>query len=725
MDCRMRFVLRVTAITVAGFLSAATTIGQSNARPLSSVVSLTTDDGRPIPDLVRERVDALARGGKSSGFPLAQAFTDDVRAIAGLKSGMLVSFLAPLTLAATVDQPFFGTNCDYIAYFGDGWNETPGRAPQWQGDPRSGWLWVNHEYVCSHGEWPEPGKAPKSQYLTFARWLAANGFLRVKADDPAAWNADNTLAFLRFSKRLVGGSWFHAVQDPSTGRWQVDRARRALRYDATSRTLLKITGYAPLSGRDHDDDGKPLPPGVVAGIMGDCSGGQTPWGTVITAEENVQDWYGDAEHCWTSGLKFVPGQGFDAGADISPTLEASTTSGFGRSPVAADRHARDLYGFLCEIDVGVDPSKAYESVAEGGKGEGHRKIGGLGRARWENATFAVDSDYRPLAGQPIVLYAGDDRLGGRVYKFVSKRAYDPAMSRGEVRALLDEGTVYVAQFDGLDNLTGQTLLATGQSPTEAAPAGGRWLELSVSSKDIAPNAAALGKPEMTVGEALRDRSWNGIGGFPSDDFVRAALYTAANKIGVFETNRPEDVEWNPRDPSGHARLYVAFTKMVTKTALDQRGVRFAPEEHDALKVWRDDKAGSIVAMDEADPARPAASKTFRFFVAWAGTKGSGVHDAACPDNLMIDPHGGLWFGTDGNPGVNPSNDAYYYLDLDPAHKSGAPGVTRPTHGLAFRIAAVPSDAEATGPCFSSDASTLFLSVQHPGESVYSVWPHGR
>ena len=35
---------------------------------------------------------------------------------------------------------------------------------------------------------------------------------------------------------------------------------------------------------------------------------------------------------------------------------------------------------------------------------------------------------------------------------------------------------------------------------------------------------------------------------------------------------------------------------------------------------------------------------------------------------------------------------------------------------------VPSDAEATGPAFSADMRTLFLSVQHPGEDRDSVWP---
>ncbi len=50
------------------------------------------------------------------------------------------------------------------------------------------------------------------------------------------------------------------------------------------------------------------------------------------------------------------------------------------------------------------------------------------------------------------------------------------------------------------------------------------------------------------------------------------------------------------------------------------------------------------------------------------------------------------------------------------------GVTTPSYGLAFRVVTMPSDAEATGPAFSSDMGTLFLSVQHPGEDNFSAWP---
>jgi secreted PhoX family phosphatase len=138
-------------------------------------------------------------------------------------------------------------------------------------------------------------------------------------------------------------------------------------------------------------------------------------------------------------------------------------------------------------------------------------------------------------------------------------------------------------------------------------------------------------------------------------------------------------------------------------------------------VKRNDKVGSIFAIVEQNPATPASSTSFGFYQAWHGTEGKGVFDAANPDNIVIDAAGGVWFGTDGNYGRNQHSDAIYYLDLDFAHAS-TPEVT---FGKAFRIVAVASDAEATGPSLTPDGRTLFVAVQHPGEAVFSAFPQGN
>jgi hypothetical protein len=226
-----------------------------------------------------------------------------------------------------------------------------------------------------------------------------------------------------------------------------------------------------------------------------------------------------------------------------------------------------------------------------------------------------------------------------------------------------------------------------------------------------------------VGAALQDLSYNGIGGFTTNDDLRRALFTAAAKIGVMELNRPEDIEWNPVDPSGAPRLYVALTMHGRKTQLDQQGKLIDPAVHDQEAIKRPDAVGQIFALQEANPQNPGASTTFVYFEAWHGSKAAGPYDAANPDNIVIDKDGGVWFGTDGNFSTNKTADAFYYLDLDPAHRAGQPGIVNATFGKAFRLVSVPSDAETTGPAFSADMRTLFVSVQHPGENVYSTWPN--
>ncbi|WP_437611626.1 alkaline phosphatase PhoX [Sorangium sp. So ce834] len=673
-----------------------------------------------IAGYVKERVEMFAAGALPAGeqFPLHAAATDTIRTLAGVRSDIVVTWLDPLTFSTAPDAPRFGANNDYTAFFGEGWSAAAGNAPQWNGSGSAGWLWVNHEYVS--GKSPTASSAPTGQHLTLARHLKKLGVL---ANDVEAnvWAQADVDTYIRWEKKEVGGSWLRIVQDPATGAWSVDRSARAVRYDATSRTLSRIAGHE-LSGPGKDDlTGAPLPEGIVAGIMGDCAGGQTPWGTVITAEENVQDYYGDLEANWSGDQKFLAGRGFDPGAPVSPAFEASTSAEFGRISDPNGRQPRDHYGYLTEIDPGK-PADEYDGKTEAGTG--HKKFGFMGRARWEAATFAVDGDWKLLPGQPIVVYGTDDRRGGRIYKYVTAGNYTAGMTRAEIRGLLDEGKLYAAHLAGLDNTTGNTLLATGAAPTEAAPGAGQWIELSVDSAAVAPNAAALGDATRTVGAALRDATWNGLGGFATDYDVWRALFTASNKVGIMELNRPEDIEWNPRDPSGTPRIYVAFTNHTGQTALDQGGKLYDPATHATTSPKRADAVGSIFALEEADPAHPGASTSFRYFEVWHGAKTQGDFDASCPDNLLLDRDGGVWFGTDGNFGVASHADAFYYLDLDPAHREGQAGVAQPSFGKAFRVVALPSDAEATGPSFAPDMGTIFMSVQHPGENAYSTWPKG-
>ena len=74
-----------------------------------------------------------------------------------------------------------------------------------------------------------------------------------------------------------------------------------------------------------------------------------------------------------------------------------------------------------------------------------------------------------------------------------------------------------------------------------------------------------------------------------------------------------------------------------------------------------------------------------------------------PDNLTFDPKGRMFVATDG---ANDFDIARWHLWR---------GNRRPGARPAKLLFACPTGAEATGPCFTPDGTTLFVSVQHPGE----------
>ncbi len=690
--------------------------------PLSAVVALQLEPARAIPSdatipaYIAKLIDLHEQGNLPQGFefPVPAVSDDELHVTTGLRKNVVIRWLDPLTETDGGEVPRFGANNDFLAWLGDGWadpNTAAGElAPQWRGSSEAGMLWANHEYVSNQP--PTPVSPPNGAHFTLARFYKNLGVI---TNDPTdrIWIGENLRRYVRLHKKQVGGT-FVRVHQLSNGNYTAEPSPDNRRFDATSATLLRITGLH-IKGFATDDAGFELPDGVVPGTLSNCSGGLSPWGTIFTAEENTFPYYGDLEECWTSDNRFVYGKGCDAGSTFTPDATALRISAYGVSPDPHDRKARDYYGFITETDPTAPTADDSGKTAPG---VGHRKLGAMGRARWENATFATASDGLPFDQQPLVIYAGDDRPSGRIYKFVSAGTWRRGMTREETRQLLDTGKLYVAHFAGLDNIKGITFRDTDVLPVESQRGRGRWVELSLDSTDEAPNAAALGRPGLTVGEALRDRAYNGIAGFVTNDDVLRALFTASNKIGIFETNRPEDIEWNARDKSGTPRLYVSFTRHTIRPALDPFGVLYEPRKH-ADAPPRTDEAGSIFTIEESAPMSPAASNTFSFWVAFRGIKAKTPNDpfaAAMPDNLLITRDGDIYFTTDGNEKVNRTNDGVYALRFTP---------NGPAPSRAYRIVSSPSDSEPTGPLLLPNQEAFFLSIQHPGEDKPSTWPHNR
>lgn len=659
-----------------------------------------------IPELIKELVAQENAGTDVEGFPLEYIpGSDALSTIPQIRYDLMSAFLESLTDAAPTMGPIWGSNNDYIAYLGEGWQDAG--TPYFEGSGDAGLMWTNFEYISNSRA--SEGAAPTGVGLQLVSWLEANGEPDFQFDvtDDAQWTAARVDAYIRWHKRVVGGALYQAQRDDE-GQWSIDTSANNVRFDATSDTLIRITGPMDV-GVAQDDQGADLPPNVVPGTSSNCSGGITPWGTIVTAEENIQFAYGDIESCWTSSNVFVGGGPCDPGSDIAWDTTPSSNSDFTRGTATNTRP--DFYGYIVEIDPEAAPDQPYDS----GSGDGHQKLGAFGRANWENATFHVGSDWNLVPDQPIVFYAGNDRRGGRIYKYVSAANYTAGMSKAEIRNLLTEGSLYVAHFADLDNSDDETTGALGGVTVGGSLAGrtrpgqGRWIRVAVDNReDIAPNASGAGAM-TTVADALANDTWNGIGAFADQQAVLTGLFTASNKLGIRELNRPEDLEYNPTDGT----LWIAFTNHTRPTALRDDGTlnlddpETPNDEHSDFS--RSDSVGSIFVLTEDDSDDPSQSTTFTFYTAWRGSDDGSTFSAANPDNLALDSDGGVWFGTDGNFSRT-TQDAVYYLEV----------ADDPTESRAWRVASVPSDAEATGPMFSADERSLFFNVQHPREDLEGV-----
>ena len=157
------------------------------------------------------------------------------------------------------------------------------------------------------------------------------------------------------------------------------------------------------------------------GTFNNCAGGTTPWGTMLTAEENIQNYFsGD------------PTKGPEAGARkrfgmTGKGRYADWGRYFDRFNLDKEPNEPNRFGWIVEIDP-YDPN--HTSV----------KRTSLGRCAHECATHAVSHDGR------VAIYSGDDARMEYVYKFVTEGKFDPK-NREANRDLLDRGTLYAARFE--------------------------------------------------------------------------------------------------------------------------------------------------------------------------------------------------------------------------------------------------------------------------------------
>lgn len=462
------------------------------------------------------------------------------------------------------------------------------------------------------------------------------------------------------------------------GRWKLVKDSRFNRR-ITANTPIELGGPARGSSLLRT---KADPTGTRAlGTFGNCAGGETPWGTYLTAEENIQDYFGNLAE-------------LRARQDVDPfVIEAhrrfrmwnnASLYGWEVTDPRFDLAQEPCEPFRCGWIVEIDPRDPQRAPV---------KRTALGRFAHEGASPVIAPDGR------IAVYMGDDDKFEYVYKFVSAARFD-ASNPAANRDLLDRGTLYAARFD--------------------ASGAGRWLPL-VHDPQGPLNAAA----------GFRDQA---------DVLIKARA--AAYLLGATPMDRPEDVEANPatgriyvactrnerRTAAAADKSYAGREIDSGPNAANPRGanswghiieLREAGDDHTALEfTWEvfllagDPQGHLITDLRELQPGLDANSTYYAGY-----PRAADLSPIGSPDNVGFDRDGNLWIVTDGDQ-PNGANNGCWVCPT-----------TGPDRGRLQQFMSGPVGAEVCGCQFSPDGETLFLSIQHPGEGgtvadPISHWPDG-
>jgi len=572
----------------------------------------------------------------------------------------------------------FGYNNDYLSFVATGKDE--------------GYLTINFEYISAI-PWLQTYEQVIGKTLPFndvTTAIKANGSQGINAYTlPETEPLKAQIRTICQEALLDQGMGVISIRKTASGKWERTYSKADRRISGisglTDGNYLKATGPATVIFRKTTGQGYRDRLGDrIIGTFANCAGGTTPWGTVLSAEENYQTQVPDA--IYADGTPMAPG-------DRPFTIDAEEVSGQGNVLGLAG----NKYGWIVEVDP-ANP-KDYGT-----------KHTWMGRFRHEAVGIRV------VAGKPLAFYSGCDRRGGHVYKFISR---DP-VSNPKVKAnsrLLEHGMLYAAKFN---------------------PDGtGRWLALrpDTAVEPDLPGAIAgnlLMLPNRPQGGYFKATTDAQVTAFKQQFKTLADLYDgtpqekqgailidahyAANAIGATCTARPEDTEIAP-----DGSLYIAFTSAAPGSdgGADARIFK-GPDGKPGYEF------GCIMHLTE-DKNDPTAM-TFRWkILALGGEPGGGGAGFSNPDNLLLDRSGNVWMVNDMssdklNRAVSSRTDAEGKA-ISQSNLRGVFGNNAiwfiPTAGKnagkPYLFGIGPMECETTGPFFTPDQRTLFLSIQHPGE----------
>ncbi len=296
----------------------------------------------------------------------------------------------------------------------------------------------------------------------------------------------------------------------------------------------------------------------------------------------------------------------------------------------------------------------------------------LGRAAHEGAWIAVTADGR------AVVYSGEDARFEYIYKFVSRERIAPGGAKANT-TLLDHGTLYVARFD--------------------ADGTGRWLPLVQGQGPL---------------DAAR--------GFADQGAVVIKARQASDLLGGTKMDRPE---WLAIDQAAKT-VYCTLSNNSSRGAKDMPGV-------DAANPRANNVMGQIIQWTEDGDFDATTLRWSHLLLAGdpanerAEARGNLRGDLfACPDGVTLDRRGVLWVQTDMHA------SQMHKGELQRMGNNQMLACDRST-GEVRRFLTGPVNAEVTGVTLTPDGRTMFINIQHPGETAsdrsdpaqpakYSNWP---
>ncbi|GGA17955.1 hypothetical protein CYANOKiyG1_32220 [Okeania sp. KiyG1] len=600
-------------------------------------------------------------------------------------------------------EEYFGYNSDYVSFI------------PINGNPNDGYLWNNHEYVSyplsSLLGGDDLAGFPTTDQLVLGLDLSQPNVLTL---GEFAYNQGGSI--VRITKG--GNGRYATVADDANRRvhllsglainaersdgYQGVTSWGSRSYQTGDNNFLVGTGPAATEVFPLSSDGLG---NRIIGTAFNCSGGTTPWGTILTAEENFQ------------------------GSVTEGVLPNGTQTGYDDEGIGfAFGLVGEKYGWMVEISP-ADPSFQ------------NRKHTALGRFRHENIAFRVE------AGRPLVAYMGDDRRGGHTWKFVSSGIVsNPSDSNNS--QLFESGTLYAARLnpDG----SGQWIPLVPSTPTNPlSPSEIAQAELNAfdeaqrDGRIRLPQRAGIPGAEQDGGSFIVDltnesvlSNYQGrtLGDFyTSQGAILSDAFLAANLVGATPTSRPEDVEVHPGDGS----VFIAYTDNAPGGDGYPDSRIFVVSKYSA-DVDAVQQFGGLYRIIETDS--DATSLTFSWSVFEQSGEDGAINGAgfANVDNLEIDTLGNIWGVTDmstSNHNGFRTGAAGELRDIDHTATGNVSSLTGvfgnnwlfyipvvgPNAGLVVPFAYGPPRCEMTGPYFirnsSGEDETLLLAVQHPGESA--------